>query len=163
VNGACGMMCGPDGMPMGAMANAMSNPPNNVAGVTAPQYGMTYTGTPIGLAGPPHIPLGHPAGLQQHIMRNHTHMSIPDPVEKMKIHVRQQPGYSYPTPPSRAYIREQNIHPGYPSGRPAYEHASRSIAPNQFGGASGATGGPGNVNEGAPAMTGEYCPPTIVR
>jgi hypothetical protein len=122
--------CGPDGMPI----NGQMNPPNMVAGVTAPQYGMTYTGTPIGLAGPPHIPLGHPAGLQKHIMRNHTHMNIPDPVEKMKIHVRHQPGYSYPQPPSRAYIREQNIHPGYPAGAPKFQQASRVVAPNQFGG-----------------------------
>jgi hypothetical protein len=155
--GGGGMMIGPDGMPMGSMANAMSNPPNNVAGVTAPQYGLTYSGTPIGLPGPPHIPLGHPAGLQQHIMRNHTHMSIPDPVEKMKIHLRHQPGYSYPTPPSRAYIKEQNIHPGYPSGRPHYEHASRSVTPNQFGGAAGS--GESMVGAGGDA----YCPPTMVR
>ncbi len=160
----CGpSMCGPDGRPYGpggsAMANAMSNPPNMVAGVSAPQYGMTYTGTPIGLAGPPHIPLGAPAGLQQHIMRNHTHMNIPDPVEKMKIHVRQQPGYSYPTPPSRVSIREQNIHPGYPSGRPANEHASRSVTPNQYGGASQSIGG-----SGAGGGTGDaYCPPGMVR
>jgi hypothetical protein len=160
-------MCGPGGMPGGGMsggpgsspmANAMSNPPNMVAGVTAPQYGMTYTGTPIGLAGPPHIPLGAPAGLQQHVMRNHTHMNIPDPVEKMKIHVRHQPGYSYPTPPSRASIREQNIHPGYPSGRPAFEHASRSVTPNQFGGASQPSGGAGQGGAGD-----AYCPPGMVR
>jgi hypothetical protein len=141
-----GMLCGPDGSPMGGMANATSNPPNMVAGVSAPQYGMTYSGTPIGLPGPPHIPFGAPAGLQQHIMRNHTQMNIPDPVDKMKIHVRNQPGFSYPTPPSRASIREQNIHPGYPSGRPAYEQASKSVTPNQFGGS-------GDPN----------CPPTMVR
>ena len=47
--------------------------PNYVAGVTAPQYGMPYVGTPIGLPGPPHIPLGVPAGLQRHVMTNHTH------------------------------------------------------------------------------------------
>ena len=40
-------------------------PPGYVAGVTAPQYGMPMCGTPIGLAGPPHIPLGVPAGLQR--------------------------------------------------------------------------------------------------
>ncbi len=37
-----GGYCGPDG-------NPLMNPPNMVAGVTAPQYGMTYSGTPIGL------------------------------------------------------------------------------------------------------------------
>jgi hypothetical protein len=141
-----GMPCGPDGQPI----DPSTVPPNMVAGVSAPQYGMTYSGTPIGLPGPPHIPLGGPAGLQKHVMRNHTHMNIPDPVEKMKIHVRHQPGYSYPTPPSRAFIREQNIHAGYPSGRPPYEQASRSVAPNQYGGAS--------MNPNDP-----NCPPGVIR
>ncbi len=131
-----GGYCGPDGM-VGA------NPPNNVAGVTAPQYGMTYSGTPIGLPGPPHIPFGAPAGLQKHVMKNHTHMNIPDPVEKMKIHVKQSPGYSYPQPASRAYIREQNINPGYPTGMGLQHRQSQSVAPNAFGGAG----------------SGEYCPP----
>lgn len=143
-----GAPCGPDGQPL---ANPYMNPPNMVAGVSAPQYGMTYTGTPIGLPGPPHIPLGAPAGLKSHVVRNHTHMNIPDPVSNIKIDVRQQPGFSYPQPPSRVSIREQNIHPGYPGGRPAYEHASRSVTPNQFGGSGGAV--PGDPN----------CPPGVVR
>ena len=71
--GADGAPCGPDGSPMSPL---IGNPPNMVAGVTAPQYGMTYSGTPIGLPGPPHIPLGAPAGLQKHTIRNHTHMNI---------------------------------------------------------------------------------------
>ncbi len=140
-----GHTCGPDGLPIGPA----NNPPNMVAGVSAPQYGMPQSGTPIGLVGPPHIPLGSPAGLQSHVIRNRTHMSIPDPVTKMKGTVRQQPGYSYPTPPSRFHIKEQNIHPGYPSGRPHFYDASRVVAPNQFG--------------GAPAAPGEYCPPGQVR
>ena len=65
-------------MPMGGLV------PNYVAGVTAPQYGMPYVGTPIGLPGPPHIPLGGPAGLQKHVMKNHTHMHIPDPAEHVE-------------------------------------------------------------------------------
>ncbi len=60
-------------------------------------------------------------------MRNRTHMSIPDPVEKMKISVRQQPGQSYPTPPSRVRIKEQNIAPGYPTGAPGFYNASRVV------------------------------------
>lgn len=142
---ANGCVCGPDGTPIGPA----NNPPNMVAGVTAPQYGMTYSGTPIGLPGPPHIPFGSPAGLQKHVMRNRTHMHIPDPVESMKINVRSQPGQSYPTPPSRVSIREQNIHPGYPSGRPGFYQASKVVPPNQFGGQQGANG--------------EYCPPGQVR
>ena len=57
---------GSDGnMPMGMPTSGFAPPampPNYVAG--APQWGMPITGTPIGLPGPPHIPLGVPAGLQ---------------------------------------------------------------------------------------------------
>ena len=95
--------------------------PNYVAGITAPQYGLPYTGTPSGLPGPPHIPLGVPAGLNQHTMHNHTRMWIPDPVEKMKIHVRQHPGLSYPKPPNRAWIHEQTIHPSLPFEQPHWD------------------------------------------
>jgi hypothetical protein len=147
---ADGMTCGPDGNPIGPA----NNPPNMVAGVTAPQYGMTYSGTPIGLPGPPHIPFGAPAGLKSHVMNNRTHMNLPDPVDKMKINVKHQPGYSYPTPPSRAHIKEQNIHPGYPSGRPGFYQASRVVAPGQFEGAPA---------QGAGGMPGDYCPPGQVR
>ncbi|MEX0824746.1 MAG: hypothetical protein WD119_01190, partial [Pirellulaceae bacterium] len=92
--------------------------PGMISGMTAPQYGMPYTGTPIGLPGPPHIPLGAPAGLKKHVMKNHTHMNIPQPVHKVKIGVRQAPGYSYPNPASRVHISEQNINPGVPYARP---------------------------------------------
>ena len=57
----------PEQMPGGPMGmQGPCPPPGYVAGVTAPQYGMPISGTPIGLAGPPHVPLGVPAGLQQH-------------------------------------------------------------------------------------------------
>ena len=150
--GGAGGLCGPDGRPI----DPSMVPPNMVAGITAPQYGMTYSGTPIGLAGPPHIPFGHPAGLQQHVMRNKTHMHIPDPVEKMKMTVRQQPGYSYPTPPSHIRIHEQNINPGYPAGRPGFYHASRPVPSNLYGGPQGLP--PGGAG-GAAGANGEYCPP----
>ncbi|ADB18879.1 hypothetical protein Psta_4231 [Pirellula staleyi DSM 6068] len=126
----------PPGYPMGPTGGMM---PNYVAGVTAPQYGMPITGTPIGLPGPPHIPLGGPAGLQKHVIKNHTHMDIPEPTEKFKIHVRQQPGQSYPKPPSRVWIREQSIHPSLPYGQPHYDKHEQ-------------------IPAGMPAG-GEYCPP----
>lgn len=94
------------------------NLPSHLSGVTSPQYGMPITGTPIGLPGPPHIPLGKPAGLQKHVMKNHTRSSMPEPVNKFKIHVRQQPGYSYPAPPTRMRVREQSIHPPIRYGQP---------------------------------------------
>ena len=56
-------------MPMGAP----------ISGVNGPQYGMPISGTPIGLAGPPHIPFGSPAGLQKHVIVNHTKVHVPEP------------------------------------------------------------------------------------
>ncbi|QDT03019.1 hypothetical protein K227x_13980 [Rubripirellula lacrimiformis] len=104
--------------------------PGMVAGYNAPQYGMPITGTPIGLPGPPHIPLGHPAGLKKHVIKNHTPMNIPRPVEKVKMNVRMQPGYSYPNPVSRVRITEQNINPGVPNGRGLYQHQSQAVDSN---------------------------------
>jgi len=84
-------------------------PPQFVAGVTSPQYGMPMSGTPIGLVGPPHVPLGGPAGLQTHVIRNHTFQHIPQPTDKLSVDVMQQPGFNYPKPPSHALITEQAI------------------------------------------------------
>ncbi len=92
--------CGPDG-------NGTALPPGLVAGATAPQYGMPISGTPIGLPGPPHIPLGIPAGLQKHTIRNHTQVHIPRPTEKIGVHVKQTPGMSYPRPPHKVFIHEK--------------------------------------------------------
>ncbi|MDP6442305.1 MAG: hypothetical protein QGG36_31505 [Pirellulaceae bacterium] len=85
--------------------------PRYVAGITAPQYGMTSSATPIGLPGPPHLPHGIPAGLRKHVMKNHTPIHLPQSNPTFKIHVRQQPGISYPKPASRVSIREQMIRP----------------------------------------------------
>ncbi|MCA9101644.1 MAG: hypothetical protein R3C10_16040 [Pirellulales bacterium] len=71
------------------------------------QWGMPITGTPIGLPGPPHVPLGIPAGLQQHEIRNHTRTRIPEPTRKFKIDVRQSPGLSYPQPVNHVSVRER--------------------------------------------------------
>ncbi len=82
-------------------------PPPYVAGVTAPQYGMPMSGTPIGLVGPPHVPLGVPAGLQQHVMVNHTHVTLPQPETKMRVDVKQEPGFHYPEPVNHVRIVER--------------------------------------------------------
>lgn len=121
----CSTSCGGIGGDGGNTAALPPQMPGLISGMTAPQYGMPYTGTPIGLPGPPHIPLGAPAGLKKHVMRNRTHMHIPEPVEKVKIGVRQAPGYSYPNPVSRVHISEQNINPGVPYGRPHGYKASQ--------------------------------------
>jgi hypothetical protein len=167
--GIGGGVVGPDGMPVagygpGGAAGAYCAPagyaggpllaPNYVAGVTAPQYGMPYTGTPIGLPGPPHIPLGGPAGLNRHSITNHTKMHIPGPTEHMKMHVKQEPGYSYPHPASRVFIREQNIHAAPAFGQPHYDRHERIPGGAPYGnfGANGPAGMPGEY----PAAD---CPP----
>src|SRR5438046_3025089 len=98
----------PMGMPTGGFAPP-AVPPNMIAG--APQWGMPITGTPIGLPGPPHIPLGVPAGLQKHVMKNRTRVMLPPPVTKMELSVKQRPGLNYPRPDDHAYVDETQREP----------------------------------------------------
>ncbi len=83
-------------------------PAEFIAGVTVPEYGMPYCGTPIGLPGPPHVPLGVPAGLQRHTMINDTSMHIPGPTDHLTIKVREEPGLSYPEPVKHVHIVERS-------------------------------------------------------
>lgn len=83
-------------------------PPHLVSGMTTPQWGMPSVGTPIGLPGPPHIPLGHEAGLTSHTMKNHTRVRMPPPVHKESITVKQRPGMNYPRPVNHVNISETN-------------------------------------------------------
>ena len=113
-----GMMQGgmmPGGSPT-PFSRGMS--PNYVSGVTAPSYGMPMTATPIGLPGPPHIPLGVPAGLQKQTIHNHTAMQIPQPTKRVNIHVQQDPGLSYPRPADKILIREKTVRPRHNNRQP---------------------------------------------
>lgn len=108
-----GAACGHAGCGTG-MAGGIGGPgmpPGMVSGVTAPQYGMPITGTPIGLPGPPHIPLGIPAGLKRHSIVNHTHHHLPEPTKHMRIDVKQSPGFSYPKPANHVSIHEHTVTP----------------------------------------------------
>jgi hypothetical protein len=99
----------PLGMPTAGFAPAPV-PPNMVAGM-GPQYGMPMSGTPIGLPGPPHIPLGSPAGLQRHIMKNRTRSVMPPPTPEVNITVKQRPGMNYPKPVNHVAIDETHREP----------------------------------------------------
>ncbi len=88
-------------------------PPHMIAGAN-PQYGMPYTGTPIGLPGPPHIPLGSPAGLRKHVMVNRTRVHMPPPTPQLKVSVKQRPGMNYPKPVHSVRIDEVNRAPFRP-------------------------------------------------
>ncbi|MGA2033309.1 MAG: hypothetical protein ABSG68_13710 [Thermoguttaceae bacterium] len=113
INGQPGTPYGISGVPMGMPVGAPTTMPTNfIAGVTAPQWGMPMVGTPIGLPGPPHIPLGVPAGLERHTMVNHTHNCIPEPEHNVRIDVKQTPGFTYPKPVNEVYIHEHAFGPG---------------------------------------------------
>jgi hypothetical protein len=115
-DGSMGTM--PMGMPTSGFAPTPV-PPNMLAG--APQWGMPITGTPIGLPGPPHVPLGVPAGLQQHHMKNKTRVKMPPPVAKMHMTVKHRPGLNYPRPVNHVHVHETQrepvrLMPGWLSG-----------------------------------------------
>jgi hypothetical protein len=103
-----GMANMPMGVPTGGFAPPVV-PPNMIAG--GPQWGMPMTGTPIGLPGPPHIPLGSPAGLRQHVIKNRTRIMLPPPVEKVELSVKQRPGLNYPRPVDHAFVDETQREP----------------------------------------------------
>ena len=64
-------------------------------------------GTPIGLPGPPSVPLGVPAGLYHHEITNHTHVCLPAPTHAVCIDVKQEPGMTYPKPVDHVTIVER--------------------------------------------------------
>ena len=72
------------------------------------------TSTPIGLPGPPHLPLGGPAGLKSHTIRNLSDNRMPEPVDHMLIDVEHSPGYSVPAPVK--HIKYSEKHPVYGPG-----------------------------------------------
>jgi hypothetical protein len=103
-------MGGPQGMPTSGFAPQVA-PPGVISGVNGPQWGMPITGTPIGLPGPPHVPLGHQAGLVKHTMKNNTRVKMPPPVHHMDMTVKQRPGMNYPRPVNKVNVSEVNRAP----------------------------------------------------
>ena len=142
----CGVAA-PLGMPCGGDPSQL--PPAFVAGMTAPEYGMPRVGTPIGLPGPAHIPLGVPAGLPRHTITNHSKMHIPPPSRSVGLHVQQYPGLSYPKPARHAYVAERHDVPHIKLRQPP-EDRTRFV---DNGGPDPDALGPGLILGGAP------CPP----
>jgi len=91
---------------------------NYISGINGPSYGMPRVGTNIGLPGPPHIPMGGPAGMQRYSMHNHTAHAIPGPTPQVNVHVKQQPGLTYPRPADTILVREQTIRPPHMNAQP---------------------------------------------
>lgn len=104
------------GAPMGIPTSAgwSTIPQPYISGVTGPAYGMPSCATPIGLPGPPHIPLGAPAGLRKHVIKNRTRVHVPKLTEKIRINVKQTPGVHYSKPANHGRIIERGYHTGSP-------------------------------------------------
>ena len=83
-----------------------------------PAWGMPMTGTPIGLPGPPHLPYGAPAGLQQHVIRNRSKNRIPEPNDFLLIDVKHDPPINIPKPVE--HVQYEETHPTYAPGEVAH-------------------------------------------
>ena len=102
----------PSGMVMGGPSYPGQPPYNPVAGVGGvPAWGMTQTGTPIGLTGPPHLPYGGPAGLKSHTIQNNTKVDMGRPVDHFRATVENRPGIKMPHPVKDVqYIEKHPVH-----------------------------------------------------
>jgi hypothetical protein len=149
--GPAGGNGGGPGIPNAMMVAGSGFPGAPISGQNMPPWGMPITGTPIGLPGPPHIPLGGPASLKSHTVRNRTRMDLPKPVDHMLIDVKHNPGLSVPDPVR--YVEYTETHPVYRPGElsnPAWNGPGQGQGPGQ-----GYGPGPGQ-GQGGP---GGYCPP----
>jgi hypothetical protein len=92
-----------------------------------PVWGMPVTGTPIGLGGPPHLPLGGPASLKSHTVRNNTKQELPEPVDHFLLDVKHEPGLRLPAPVKRVQYTER--HPVY--GPDEVNYPQYAVPPGQ--------------------------------
>lgn len=146
-----GPMYGGANMPRGMRTAGMAPqgmPPHMMGG--GPQYGMPQTATPIGLPGPPHIPLGSPAGLRKHVMTNRTRVHLPGPTSAVKMSVKHRPGLNYPRPVNKVRVDEVNRAPFRPIG---------GTVPNPVVGAAASVGAhlKGAAQNLGSHGGGEYC------
>ena len=119
MGGGSGMLGVPNPTIVGGPTPPGLPPMHPVAGMgTIPPWGMTYTGTPIGLPGPAHLPLGGPAGLQSHTVRNNTDVDIGKPVDHFLLDVEHEPGWRLPKPVRHVEYKES--HPHYVDGEASW-------------------------------------------
>ncbi|MFN0052750.1 MAG: hypothetical protein ACKV0T_11200 [Planctomycetales bacterium] len=104
----------PSAMMMGVPGAPGQPAVNPITGGPAPSWGMPITGTPIGLAGPPHLPYGGKAGLKSHTVRNRTKQDLPEPVDHMVIDVKHTPGIKMPPPVRHVEYTEKHFVPRNP-------------------------------------------------
>lgn len=111
----------PSDMMMGGPAGPGQPPYDPVLGAhTHMMWGQPVTGTPIGLPGPTHLPLGGPAGLQSHTVRNLTDVDVGEPVDHMLIDVKHEPGIRMPHPVK--HVQYTETHPSYHAGEVSWPY-----------------------------------------
>lgn len=94
-------------------------PMHPIAGMGPVQpWGLPYTGTPIGLPGPAHLPLGGNATLRSHTVINNSKNEIPDGVKDFSVVVKHEPGFRLPPPVSSVEYTEK--HPMYQNGETSW-------------------------------------------
>ncbi len=102
----------PSGVPFTTMVGGSGIPGqpayNPISGVNMQSWGQPTTGTPIGLPGPPQIPLGGPAGLKSHTVRNQTRVDVGKPVDHFLLDVKHEPGYRLPHPVKHMEYKESH-------------------------------------------------------
>lgn len=83
--------------PSAQLAPGAGMPPSHVAGISGPQWGSPITGTPIGLPGPPHLPMGYPAALQKHkVQRKMPEVHyLQEPHRHLYLHESRPPGHGH--------------------------------------------------------------------
>lgn len=124
MGGGSGMLGVPNPMIAGGPTPPGMPPMHPVAGQgPIPPWGQTTTGTPIGLPGPAHLPLGGPAGLQSHTVRNQTDVDIGEPVDHFLMDVEHKPGYRLPKPVRHVEYKEK--HPHYVDGEASWPRWQR--------------------------------------
>ena len=124
---------GGPGIPNAMMMAGAGYPGMPISGGNMEAWGMPITGTPIGLAGPPHLPLGGPASLKSHTTRNLTKMDLPKPVDHMLVDVKHNPGQSLPDPVR--YVQYTETLPVYRPGEvsnPAWNAPQQGQGQGQY-------------------------------
>ena len=110
---------GVPGTTIAAGGGLPGQPLGPVAGIgMTPPWGMPSVGTPIGLPGPPHLPLGGPAGLRSYTVRDRSSHRIPSPTSDLLVDVKQNPGFNIPEPVR--HIQYEETHPTHAPGELAH-------------------------------------------
>ncbi len=94
-----------------------------INGAPIQSWGQPMTGSPIGLVGPPHLPLGGNASLRSHTIYNNTKVDVGKPVKDFTAVVRHDPGIKLPHPVS--YMEYTETHPQYAPGQTSFPAMGR--------------------------------------